>query len=474
MPGDKIDMQVFGKYYDPNTPHTTDAAWSTLLGFIELVREAAQTVVVDGVGYTSGILRVPPYAGVLTDPNESAAYPKAHLNWATFDRDWRFLDGGAKQLQGGAEDGTDVPFAEISKSIEIKEPGYVYIWLSNTSDQQRDVFFDDFKVVHTESPIVQQNDYYPYGLVSNSNGRENLVVQSYKFNGNEEQDELQISLMDFNARFYDPSFGRFINIDPMSENIPDWTPYRFGLDNPVNFSDPLGLIEQQIQDFDGNSWSVDCVNGECDKAKKVTNSEGGAGQGGCPPGHRCETDKNGHTSVYGDDGNVMRVIPAQSSQDQINEAIGDIGNLLTEGGQEMIAGTVLAFIGDYAVVKIFQGGKWAYTILKANQINKALSSASVTDKLTRYILNFDHAVGKEKARWFKGALGYTLENMDDLAKQIVFNSKKAVQTEITQHGVKFNQVISIKGANGKTIDVTFGWIKNNSDGVVRLVTAIPE
>ena len=120
MPGDKIDMQVFGKYYDPNTPHTADdAAWSTLLGFIELVREAAQTVVVDGVGYTSGVLRVPPYAGVLTDPNESAAYPKAHLNWATFDRDWKFLDGGAKQLQGGAEDGTDVPFAEISKSIEM-------------------------------------------------------------------------------------------------------------------------------------------------------------------------------------------------------------------------------------------------------------------------------------------------------------------------------------------------------------------
>ncbi|PZR05605.1 MAG: hypothetical protein DI539_24860, partial [Flavobacterium psychrophilum] len=30
MPGDKIDMQVFGKYYDPNTPHTADAAaWST-------------------------------------------------------------------------------------------------------------------------------------------------------------------------------------------------------------------------------------------------------------------------------------------------------------------------------------------------------------------------------------------------------------------------------------------------------------
>ena len=28
------------------------------------------------------------------------------------------------------------------------------------------------------------------------------------------------------------------------------------------------------------------------------------------------------------------------------------------------------------------------------------------------------------------------------------------------------------GANGKTIDVTVGWIRNN-DGVVRLLTAIP-
>jgi filamentous hemagglutinin len=40
------------------------------------------------------------------------------------------------------------------------------------------------------------------------------------------------------------------------------------------------------------------------------------------------------------------------------------------------------------------------------------------------------------------------------------------------HGTKYNQVINIIGANGKAIDVTFAWIRNN-DGVVRLVTAIP-
>lgn len=43
---------------------------------------------------------------------------------------------------------------------------------------------------------------------------------------------------------------------------------------------------------------------------------------------------------------------------------------------------------------------------------------------------------------------------------------------VTQHGTKFNQVIQITGTNGKTIDVTFAWIRNN-DGIVRLVTGIP-
>jgi len=54
----------------------------------------------------------------------------------------------------------------------------------------------------------------------------------------------------------------------------------------------------------------------------------------------------------------------------------------------------------------------------------------------------------------------------------VFDEREAVVTAVTEYGTKFNQVIHITGANGKTIDVTFAWIKNN-DGVVRLVSGIP-
>ena len=100
------------------------------------------------------------------------------------------------------------------------------------------------------------------------------------------------------------------------------------------------------------------------------------------------------------------------------------------------------------------------------------TGVSVADKLERYLLNPDHPVGGPKAKWFKEALGFTRANADELAAQIRFNPSSAVQTSISAHGVKFNQVIRIVGANNREIDVTFAWIRNN-DGVVRLVTSIP-
>ncbi|HEY0172495.1 MAG TPA: hypothetical protein VGB98_15845 [Pyrinomonadaceae bacterium] len=102
----------------------------------------------------------------------------------------------------------------------------------------------------------------------------------------------------------------------------------------------------------------------------------------------------------------------------------------------------------------------------------ATTRMSVEDKLYNYLLDPDHPVGGPKAKWFREALGFTRGNMDDLARQVVFDPARAVETAVTPHGVKYNQTIRITGANGRQIDVLFAWIKNN-DGVVRLVTAPP-
>jgi hypothetical protein len=132
-----------------------------------------------------------------------------------------------------------------------------------------------------------------------------------------------------------------------------------------------------------------------------------------------------------------------------------------------------SFLGIGAIRAVFKQGKKAITkTFKGATDIKDLTKLSVETKLEKYLLDLNHPTGGSKAKWFKEALGFTQKNADKLAKQIVFDPKKAEITEVTQHGAKYNQVISIKGANGKVIDVKFAWIKNN-DGVVRLVTAIP-
>jgi hypothetical protein len=84
----------------------------------------------------------------------------------------------------------------------------------------------------------------------------------------------------------------------------------------------------------------------------------------------------------------------------------------------------------------------------------------------------EHPEGGSKAQWFRDALGFTKSNMESLAKQLVFDEATAVATEVTQYGAKYEQVISIVGANGRKIPVNTVWIRNPDD-VVRLVTATP-
>ncbi len=83
-----------------------------------------------------------------------------------------------------------------------------------------------------------------------------------------------------------------------------------------------------------------------------------------------------------------------------------------------------------------------------------------------------HPKGHDKAVWFRKALGFTKENMDDLAKQIHFDPNLAQKTQVTEFGQKYNQVIRIVGSNGRTIDVTTAWIVG-PDNVPKLVTTVP-
>ncbi|MDO5655065.1 MAG: RHS repeat-associated core domain-containing protein [Flavobacteriaceae bacterium] len=75
----------------------------------------------------------------------------------------------------------------------------------------------------------------------------------YKFNSKELQDELGLNATAMDYRNYDMAIGRFMNPDALSEISMSWSPYRFAFDNPVFWSDPTGLYEEDCSHCPDNS-----------------------------------------------------------------------------------------------------------------------------------------------------------------------------------------------------------------------------
>ncbi len=91
---------------------------------------------------------------------------------------------------------------------------------------------------------IQENNYYPFGM-----NMENIDIVDDKgerdtrftYNGKEMNEDL--GWHDYGARFYDPAIARWNSVDPLAELAPGWTPYRYGFNNPVLYTDPFGLFE---------------------------------------------------------------------------------------------------------------------------------------------------------------------------------------------------------------------------------------
>ncbi len=140
------------------------------------------------------------------------------------------------------EDGTNVPFEKLTAPpIVISQPGYVYTYLSNEATSPIEVYFDDFTVQQIHSPVVQQEDFYPFGLSFNSYQRENSLINNYLYNGKEQINDLSLDWADYGARMYMPEIGRWGTVDPLAEKSRRWSPYNYALNNPIRFIDPDGM-----------------------------------------------------------------------------------------------------------------------------------------------------------------------------------------------------------------------------------------
>ena len=96
-----------------------------------------------------------------------------------------------------------------------------------------------------DGEVLEEAHYYPFGLAMEGPWMNDAAAldNRYKFNGIERVQDFGLNVDMAMYRAYDPAIGRWWQIDPMAAIAPEQTPYRFGFNSPMNFSDPFGLFE---------------------------------------------------------------------------------------------------------------------------------------------------------------------------------------------------------------------------------------
>ena len=233
--GDVVDMEAnayhTGSYTDNGSNLGSYVA--TLVGMITSTAPIGNegSIIQNSVNNNSSLI----FVGANGDTNA----PRAYLNYILFDQNFDYLDAGFEQVGS-----TTNTYHSLTKSKTIPEKGYIYVYVSNESNNSFDVYFDDLRITHTKSKVLQEDHYYPFGanISALSSTAPLSKPNKYKYNGNEEQTDFDLGLFDFNARFYDPVLGRFTGIDLLAELQEFYTPYHFSYNNPSSNSDPSGLM----------------------------------------------------------------------------------------------------------------------------------------------------------------------------------------------------------------------------------------
>ena len=85
--------------------------------------------------------------------------------------------------------------------------------------------------------IVSAQDYYPFGGIYRAVNTAD-ANDKYKFTEKERDKETDYDY--FGARYYDSDLGRWLSVDPLAEKYAGWSPYNYGLNNPLRNIDPDG------------------------------------------------------------------------------------------------------------------------------------------------------------------------------------------------------------------------------------------
>jgi RHS repeat-associated protein len=135
----------------------------------------------------------------------------------------------------------------ISTSGEILSFEYIYQYKDHLGNIRLAYSDDDGNGSIVQAEIREENNYYPFGL--KHKGYNSSIIgrdHKYGFGNKEEQEELVLNWIDFGARNYNASLGRWMNLDPLAEQMRRHSPYNYAFNNPLRFIDPDGMAPKSF------------------------------------------------------------------------------------------------------------------------------------------------------------------------------------------------------------------------------------
>ncbi|ALR29411.1 hypothetical protein ATE47_02165 [Chryseobacterium sp. IHB B 17019] len=139
-----------------------------------------------------------------------------------------YLDGFQYEAKSGGTESTIATLQFIPTSegyFDFGQNKYIYQY----KDQVGNIRLAFFKDGSGNPAIDRATDFYPFGLEFGGNGLNinNSVSPSYTYTFQGQEKQQETGWNSFRWRNYDPTIGRFFNIDPLAEKFPHNSTYAF-------------------------------------------------------------------------------------------------------------------------------------------------------------------------------------------------------------------------------------------------------